>query len=275
MQILFLVTNRNFEHDPGASEVEIQALINPGRRLKSGLKIALPDGANYALGEKALDGEWSGVWGSEKEESFSSWLSKAGMSPLPPYIHRKPDKSDLERYQTVYAEQAGSLAAPTAGLHFTNEVLDSLRNRGNRIESVSLDVSLGTFIPIRGDDITGHDMHTETYDIPNKTAELINEAIAGNKPVTAIGTTVVRTLEGAAAKQFPLKPGRDSTNIFIYPPRELRVVKKLLTNFHRSDSTLIQLVAAMIGWDGVNLTYQIALDNGFRFYSYGDAMLIL
>ncbi|MBT7617475.1 MAG: tRNA preQ1(34) S-adenosylmethionine ribosyltransferase-isomerase QueA [Calditrichaeota bacterium] len=275
VQVLFLVSNRNFEHESGADRIEVKALINPGRRLKPGLTISLPNGAFYILGEKAPGGKWSGNWTSENGESFSSWLSRAGMSPLPPYIRRKPDGSDLERYQTVYAKQAGSLAAPTAGLHFTDEVLDGLRSRGNQIESVSLDVSLGTFIPIRGDDIAGHDMHTESYDIPEETSQVINREIANQKPITAIGTTVIRTLEGAAEKSIPLKPGRDSTNIFIYPPRKLRVVKKLLTNFHRSDSTLMQLVAAMIGWEGVNITYQTALDNGFRFYSYGDAMLIL
>jgi len=275
VQILFLVTNRNFEHDSGESEIEIKALVNPGRRLKNGLRISLPEGAFYTLGEKAPGGKWSGVWKSEGGDSFSSWLGRAGMSPLPPYIRRKPDGSDLERYQTVYAEQSGSLAAPTAGLHFTEEILKSLKNRDNLIESVTLDVSLGTFIPIRGDNIAGHDMHTETYDIPDRTADLINKAIGDGNPITAIGTTVVRTLEGAAEKSIPLKSGRDSTNIFIYPPRKLMVVKKLLTNFHRSDSTLIQLVAAMIGWEGVNLTYRTALDNDFRFYSYGDAMLIV
>jgi S-adenosylmethionine:tRNA ribosyltransferase-isomerase len=182
---------------------------------------------------------------------------------------------DRARYQTVYATHAGSLAAPTAGLHFTPELLTELEERGCEIARLTLTVGLGTFIPIRGAAPEEHRMETERYEIPAAAAAAMARARGEGRPVTAVGTTVVRALESAADAEGAVRAGGGVARLFIRPPYDFKVTRRLITNFHRPDSTLIQMVAALIGWDLVNLAYQAALDNGFRFYSYGDAMLIL
>jgi len=254
----------------------VKALINPRRRLRPGLQINLPNDAIFVLIEKTLNGRWTGLWRKTgAEEQFINWLERVGKSPLPPYIRRNPEPSDRDRYQTVYATQTGSLAAPTAGFHFTDDILNQLKSKGSSIEYLTLDVGLGTFQPIRDDDLSCHIMHTETYHIPVSTAAIINNAKQTGLTLTAVGTTVVRTLEAAAINGLPIKPGSNTADIFIYPPYKFKVIERLLTNFHRPDSTLMQLLAAFIGWEGVNLSYQAALDAGFRFYSYGDSMLVI
>ncbi|NQT35729.1 tRNA preQ1(34) S-adenosylmethionine ribosyltransferase-isomerase QueA [bacterium] len=253
----------------------VRALISPGRRLRPDLELHLPGDAEFRLLRKNSEGEWSGVWSGIAGESYLEWLQRVGRPPLPPYIRRQTESLDEERYQTVYARDPHSLAAPTAGFHFTPELMEELRVRGSEIVSLSLDVGLGTFIPIRTDDLAQHRMHEERYSIPQTTAEAINSARSLRRRTTVVGTTVVRALEDAAAKSYPLKSVEDSADIFIYPPYKFMVVDRLLTNFHRPDSTLLQLMAALIGWDLLNLAYQTALDEDYRFYSYGDAMLII
>ncbi len=254
--------------------VSISALVNPGRRLHSGQVIALPGDAVYTLGEKLPDGKWQGVWQAEGID-FLSWLDINGSAPLPPYIRRAPELEDRNRYQTVYASVPGSLAAPTAGLHFTNDVLDTLEANGAEIAKLHLDVGLGTFLPIRGDDLLHHKMHRETYYLSPETADLINSAKAKGRTVTAVGTTVVRALENAAKCALPLQSGGETADIFIFPPYQYKIVDRLVTNFHRPDSTLMQLLAAFIGWDGINESYGVAMESNFKFFSYGDSMMVL
>ncbi|MDP8237574.1 MAG: tRNA preQ1(34) S-adenosylmethionine ribosyltransferase-isomerase QueA [Candidatus Hatepunaea meridiana] len=257
-------------------EGEIEALVNPGRRLRSGVCLHLPDDARLLLKDKTTDGKWRGTWlCGESKRPFAEWLYHVGQPPLPPYIRRPVETTDVERYQTVYARQPGSLAAPTAGFHFTRELIDKLITSGCDIVSITLDVGLGTFIPIRSEDLSAHRMHEERYYIPNQTIEQIDSAKQSSRNITVVGTTVVRALEDAAADGLPIRSGEYTADIFIYPPYQFKVVDRLLTNFHRPDSTLLQLTAALIGWDLLNLAYQTALEGGFRFYSYGDAMLIV
>ena len=271
IDLLFLVVNEEEIDREGV----VRALINPGRRLRPDLELHLPGDVKFRLLEKNRDGEWRGVWSGIAGESYLEWLQRVGRPPLPPYIRRKSELLDEERYQTVYARDPHSLAAPTAGFHFTPELIEELRVRGSEIVSLSLDVGLGTFIPIRTDDLARHRMHEERYSIPQTTAGAINSARSSGRRTTVVGTTVVRALEDAAAKSYPLKSVEGVADIFIYPPYKFRIVDRLLTNFHRPDSTLLQLTAALIGWDLLNLAYQTALNDDFRFYSYGDAMLVI
>jgi len=272
VELLFLV-----EGNAEADETdEVETLIRPSRRLRPGLRIQLPGGASLELTVRCSGGRWRGSWKEAAAgEGFRSWLDRVGASPLPPYIRRRPEPSDRERYQTVFAHWPESLAAPTAGLHFTPEILDAMTERGSSIVRMTLAVGLGTFQPIRDGDLTGHRMESERYRIPSETAGAMNSAQTSGRPVTAVGTTVVRALESTAAEGWPLKPRQGNTDLFIFPPYRFRAVDRLLTNFHRPDSTLIQLVAAFAGWELVNLSYRTALEAGFGFYSYGDAMLIL
>jgi len=272
VSLLFLTTDGSSIDSGG----EVSVLIKPGRRLRPELRISLPAGAALRLLGKDSEGRWRGIWSSgDGDESFLPWLERHGAPPLPPYIKRKPEALDVQRYQTTYARRAGSVAAPTAGLHFTRRLFNELEARRCDIVKLTLDVGLGTFIPIRTDELARHRMHEERYHIPAQTAESINHARLSGRRVTVVGTTVVRALEDAANEKLPLTGGERVADLFIHPPYNFKVVDRLLTNFHRPDSTLLQLVAAFIGWDLLNLAYQTALDEGYRFYSYGDAMLII
>ena len=256
--------------------IEIDSLIYPSRRLRTGLEITLPDGATYELISKSRGGRWRGRWKTDNAgDTLFDWLDRAGTAPLPPYIRRPPEVIDRKRYQTTYARTPGSLAAPTAGLHFTPDLMSELEQQGCKFVQITLDVGIGTFQPIRENELSHHKMHRERYSIDPGSADAIESAVSKGRRITAVGTTVVRSLESAAIKGVPLQSGEGFADLFIYPPYEFKVVDRLLTNFHRPDSTLIQLLAATIGWRGVNLAYQAAMDQGFRFYSYGDAMLVL
>ena len=204
-------------------------------------------------------------------------LETLGEVPLPPYILREgaPGSDDEERYQTVYARNPGAVAAPTAGLHFTPELLDALRARGHDIVSLTLHVGPGTFAPVRVDDPRAHQMHPEAYSIPESTAAAVNRAKSEGRPVLAVGTTVVRALESAALESHvPAIPAGTQTRLFIYPGWHFRVVDALLTNFHLPRSTLLMLVSALAGREKLLALYREAIDRGYRFYSYGDAMLL-
>jgi len=199
-------------------------------------------------------------------------LDRVGSMPLPHYIHEK--LKDKERYQTVYNKVEGSSAAPTAGLHFTKELMKEIQDMGVEILEVTLDVGLGTFRPCKEEDITKHDMHTEHYRISKEVAEKINKAKIENRRVIAVGTTSVRTLESVAQKGMPLTEDDDDTSIFIYPPYMFKVVDALITNFHLPKSTLIMLVSAFAGYENTMDLYETAVENSYRFFSFGDAMFI-
>ena len=204
------------------------------------------------------------------------WFETHGRIPLPPYMRRPDEPEDAERYQTVYARHTGSAAAPTAGLHFTPELMDRLTAAGIRIAWVTLQVGLGTFAPVRSELITDHRMHAEVYSIPPATAALVESAKKEGRPVLAVGTTSVRSLEAAwSAGAGRLRTGEGSTSLFIHPGRPLNVVDALFTNFHTPRSSLLMLVSAFYGREKLLNAYRIAVENQYRFFSYGDAMLII
>ncbi len=198
-------------------------------------------------------------------------LNEAGKTPLPPYISREATEKDRDDYQTVFAKTPGSVAAPTAGLHFDKKTLSALKNKGVNIAYITLNVGLGTFLPVKCENILEHKMHSESFSISKEAAQTIN-ATKGN--IIAVGTTSVRTLEAVAQKYGKIVPVEDETNIFIYPPFEFRVVDKLLTNFHLPKSTLIMLISAFAGREFVLEAYKKAVDSEYRFFSYGDCMFI-
>lgn len=202
------------------------------------------------------------------------WFEKNGHIPLPPYIHRGDNEIDTERYQTVYAKETGSAACPTAGLHFTEEMLAKLRAKGIELEWITLHVGLGTFLPVRAENIEDHKMHEELFTVPYDVADKINKAKKEGRPILAVGTTSVRTLESACDENGVVKGGTNKTHIFMYPGYKFKVVDKMFTNFHTPESTLIMLVSAFAGRENILNAYKIAVQEKYRFFSYGDAMLI-
>ena len=201
-------------------------------------------------------------------------LARYGHVPLPPYLRRADEPIDRDRYQTIYARVPGSVAAPTAGLHFTPELIRSVEGRGVRIAKISLHVGVGTFRPIEVEDPEEHALHTERFEIPESTAKAVTDARVRGARVWAVGTTVVRTLEAAVDGEGAVRAGRGSTDLFIRPQYEFRVVDALVTNFHLPRSTLLMLVAAFAGYDRTMGAYREAVSSGYRFYSYGDAMVV-
>lgn len=201
------------------------------------------------------------------------YLDTHGHVPLPPYIKRPDETDDRDRYQTVFAERVGSAAAPTAGLHFTQEILDRIAARGIEIVRVTLHVGIGTFLPIRTEAVEDHTMHAEWYEVPDETAASVNRALDSGREVVAVGTTSVRTLE-AAGVDGRLRPGAGSTELFIFPGYRFRVVSWMFTNFHTPGSSLVVMVSAFAGSACIRNAYRAAVDEEYRFFSYGDAMLI-
>ncbi len=206
--------------------------------------------------------------------AFEDILERQGEVPLPPYIRRPGTDADRQTYQTVYAEQKGAVAAPTAGFHFTEALLDKLRQSGIEIMPITLHVSYGTFMPVRAQDIRNHQMHSETYHIPEDTADAVNRAKAEGRRIVAVGTTSVRTLEYSADAAGRIKPHTGSCDLFIYPGYRFKTVDAMITNFHLPRSTLLMLVSAFAGRQNILAAYQAAVRHGYRFYSYGDAMLM-
>ncbi|MGA7919028.1 MAG: tRNA preQ1(34) S-adenosylmethionine ribosyltransferase-isomerase QueA [Candidatus Acidiferrales bacterium] len=254
-----------------------ETLVRPGRKIPVGGRIVFGEGSLHAVVESR--GQYgSRVLRFHSTNGFDKALSHLGHIPLPPYIKRPDDPQDRERYQTVYAKQGTAVAAPTAGLHFTTEILKNVRDRGVEIAEVTLDVGLGTFEPVRTERLEDHEIHAETYEIPPQTVEAIARAKRENRPILAIGTTVVRALEDAAEKAarhgVAMNFGRDEAQIFLYPGKPIRVVDQLLTNFHLPKSSLLALVATLAGRESVLRAYQHAVQANYRFYSYGDCMLI-
>ena len=251
------------------------ALGHPGGKLKPGRRVRLgPDSEIEILA--VLGGGLRRVRFAGALDARAT-LARYGEVPLPPYIRRPPTAADRERYQTVYARHDGSVAAPTAGLHFTPVLLDALRARGVALATLDLHVGPGTFKPVEVEDLAGHPMHGESYDVDETAATTINDRRrqGGGGLVWAVGTTVVRTLETVADQSGRVTPGTGETALFIYPPYAFRTVDKLLTNFHLPRSTLLMLVCAFGGYEHVMRAYAEAMRERYRFYSYGDAMAVV
>ena len=248
-----------------------ETLCKPGKKAKVGAKFTFGDGVlTGTVIEVKEDG--NRVVDFNSDENFFSALDKVGQMPLPPYITET--LKDNERYQTVYNRELGSAAAPTAGLHFTPELLEKIKNKGINIARVTLHVGLGTFRPVKVYDVTKHKMHSEHYELPPETAKLIKDTKAKGKRVIAVGTTSCRTLESVATFFGEIKPCDGFTDIFIYPGYDFKVLDGLITNFHLPESTLIMLVSAFAGYDNIMNTYKTAVENKYRFFSFGDAMFI-
>lgn len=249
-----------------------EALAKPGKRAKIGTSFSFGDGLMHCKVIDILD-DGNRILEFECEGSFYENLDKLGQMPLPPYIHEK--LKDKERYQTVYSREIGSAAAPTAGLHFTKELMKKAQEKGVKIGFVTLHVGLGTFRPVKVDDVTKHKMHSEHYDMSEETAALINETHRNGGRVFCVGTTSCRTVESVAKREGKIKASDGMTDIFIYPGFEFKAMDCLITNFHLPESTLIMLVSAFAGYDNIMNAYNTAVAEKYRFFSFGDAMLIV
>lgn len=247
-----------------------EAIAGPGKKAKEGTKFVFSDKLSAEVIDVLPDG--NRLIKFESKGEFFSVLDEIGQMPLPHYIKEKLE--DKERYQTVYSKQLGSAAAPTAGLHFTKEMLDQLKTKGINIGYVTLHIGLGTFRPVKVDEITDHKMHSEFYMISAKTAELINKTKQNGGRVICVGTTSCRTLESAANQFGEIKECSADTDIFIYPGYEFKVMDALITNFHLPESTLIMLVSAFAGYENTMSAYKTAVEEKYRFFSFGDAMFI-
>ena len=281
-----VLLTRQLSEDPN----EWECLVHPGRKIGLGEKLFFEDPLSVAVGSDTVDRLEAEVTarGSFGERhirfcptaDFFDRIERIGHVPLPPYIHREDQPQDRNRYQTVYARSRGSVAAPTAGLHFTPEILNQIRSRGIETVEVTLHVGLGTFQPVRVEKVEDHALRREFYEISATAADCINAAKAQGRRVVAIGTTTVRTLEFAArhgaheGEVAHVEPGRGEADLFIYPGYRFRVVDALLTNFHLPQSTLLMLVCALAGRENVLRAYRHAVEAGYRFYSYGDCMFI-
>ena len=260
------------EIEPGVWD----ALVRPGRKMRVGERVI------FGAGELEAEVMSRGEFGARRlrfsdAADLHGALERLGHVPLPPYIRREDEVADRERYQTVFAREPGAVAAPTAGLHFTEQILRGIRERGVEICEITLHVGPGTFQPVRTEVIERHTMQAEHYEIPAEAAERINAARAAGRPVLAVGTTVVRALEDAARKQGGsgrLAAGPGEAELFLYPGQEFRVVDQMMTNFHLPQSTLLMLVCALAGREFVLAAYRHAIAEGYCFYSYGDCMLI-
>lgn len=257
-------------------ENDWQAIIRNSKRLKDGDIVIISDILKVLIKKKGEANNDGNIPEHLVELIYSNGsmediLNKTGKIPLPPYIQREVEEKDKEDYQTVYAKVSGSVAAPTAGLHFTNEILEKIEKKGIKIAYVTLNVGLGTFLPVKTNDINNHKMHTESYFIPKETADIINNKKGS---LVAVGTTSLRCLEANFKKFGKIKEGYDETDIFIYPPYDFKVVDKLLTNFHLPKSTLLMLVSAFSSREIILNAYNEAIKNNYRFFSYGDCTFL-
>lgn len=257
-----------------------ETMVRPGKRLKIGDRVSFTeDGSFQAVirgygedGTRHAEFVYDGI--------FLERLEEIGQMPLPPYIERPSDADDKDMYQTVYARQEGSVAAPTAGLHFTGELLEKIRKKGIKTAYVTLHVGIGTFRPVKTENIEEHHMHFEEYSVSEETARIVNETIEKGGRIISVGTTSSRTLESAAqicpeTGEYRLKPGSSSTGIFIYPGYKFKLVDGLITNFHLPKSTLLMLISALYDRKEILKAYDVAVKEKYRFFSYGDAMLII
>ena len=248
-----------------------ETMVRPGKKLRTGKEIVFGDGKlkgtiteELENGNRVVRFEFDGI--------FEEVLNELGEMPLPPYITEK--LADKERYQTVYSKYEGSAAAPTAGLHFTNELLGEIAQEGVKIVYLTLHVGIGTFRPVKADNVEEHSMHSEVYNIPEEAAKIINETKQAGGRIIAVGTTSTRTLESASDENGVLHSGSGSTNNFIYPGYKFKMTDALITNFHLPKSTLIMLVSALAGYENTMNAYKVAVRDRYRFFSFGDAMFI-
>ena len=248
-----------------------ETLVKPGKKAREGAVISFGDGL---LTGKVIDvvDEGNRLIQFSYDGIFEEVLDKLGEMPLPPYITHKLE--DKNRYQTVYAKYEGSAAAPTAGLHFTKELLQKVEEKGVKIAYVTLHVGLGTFRPVKEDNVLNHHMHSEFYQVTREAADIINSTKEAGGKVICVGTTSCRTIESAADETGKVIPGSDNTEIFIYPGYQFKVLDKLITNFHLPESTLIMLVSALAGRENVLHAYQVAVQEKYRFFSFGDACFV-
>lgn len=260
----------------GASEVFVTDVMDNTHfkglvrgKFKPGDKV-IAEGVYFTLLEKLTDG----LWIIQAESDIEKIMQEKGHVPLPPYIDRMDTQQDKEDYQTVYAKYTGSSAAPTAGLHFTNELLSTLKDKGVEIIELTLDVGLGTFRPVKTEYMEDHEMHYERYFISDEAAEKINTLKSKGKKLTAVGSTSVRALETAADDKGIIRAGENSSNIFIMEPYNFKIVDNMITNFHLPKSTLLAMVTALGGYDLIMQAYHRAVQENYRFFSYGDAMYI-
>ena len=253
-------------------------LVDPARKIRIGNKLYF--GENDELVAEVIDNTTSRgrtlrfLWDGTHDE-FKKTLAMLGETPLPRYIKREPEESDIERYQTIYATQEGAVAAPTAGLHFSREVLKRMELVGVDLTHITLHIGLGTFRQVDVEDLTKHKMDSEQAIISRETADVVNRAKANKKNVCAIGTTTMRALESSVSTEDNLNPYDGWTNKFIFPPYDFHIANRLITNFHMPQSTLIMMVSAFGGYDNVMNAYKVAMKKKYRFYSYGDAMMII
>jgi S-adenosylmethionine:tRNA ribosyltransferase-isomerase len=266
---ILLLTKKTSEEDSQTWE----ALLRPAKRLRENDVIVLGDNCEAKVLARISDKKW--LLKFFASDGFDTYLNRFGRAPLPPYIKRKrnslPDITDLERYQTIYAKNPGSIAAPTAGLHFSDDVMQTLRSKGIQIAPVTLHVGYGTFLPIEVDEVERHVMESEYYEISAESSKIINNA----RRLITVGTTSTRTIESAAGKDGYVNTQSGFTNLFIYPGYKFKRVNGILTNFHLPQSSLFLLVCAFAGTDLMKNTYWHAVENRYHFYSYGDCMLIL
>lgn len=258
-----------------------ETMVRPGKRLKPGDSVLFSDEEGKKLRAEILDYGEDGtrIVKMEYDGILMERLEEIGSMPLPPYISRPSNDEDKDDYQTVYCHEEGSVAAPTAGLHFTTELLEKAREKGVKIAFVTLHVGIGTFRPVKCETIENHHMHFEEYSVSKETAEIVNETILSGGRVISVGTTSIRTAESAAcfdekSGKYLLKAGSGSTDIFIYPGYEFKIIESLITNFHLPKSTLMMLVSALYDREHILKAYDEAVREKYRFFSYGDAMFI-
>ncbi|MFA7404027.1 MAG: tRNA preQ1(34) S-adenosylmethionine ribosyltransferase-isomerase QueA [Pelobacteraceae bacterium] len=280
-----VIPARLFGRKPSGGRVEIfllrrlpgqeerwECLLRSSKRFREGQNIILESGMTAVVLSRCASENWLVEF--DGNEPFDLWLDREGHIPLPPYLQRDDCSGDRERYQTVVAREPGAVAAPTAGLHFTREMLDNLATTGIKTAFLTLHTGLGTFQPVRVERVVEHQIHTERFVVPPDTAEAVNRTKAAGGRVIAVGTTSARTLEYSAQQSGAVVSGSGEADIYIYPGYHFKVVDALITNFHLPESTLLMLVSALAGRENVLGAYREAVSRGFRFYSYGDAMFI-
>ena len=250
-----------------------EVLVKPGRKAKLNLEFKLPENATCIL--KSITESGARIAEFSCDGDLRDYIEKYGNMPLPPYIEREVNTDDKDRYQTVFASKPGAVAAPTAGLHFTDKLLKDIENKGVKIAKIVLHVGIGTFKPIKVNNVKDHKMHEEYYEVSTEAVDVINTAKTKNKKIIALGTTSVRAIESVADEDGKVKAHSGDTDIFIYPGYKFKVVDKLITNFHLPKSSLMLLVSAFSSVEMIKKAYKQAIDEKFRFFSYGDAMIII
>lgn len=252
-----------------------EVMVKPARKVRIGNKLTIAEGVQCDVIDNTVSGGRVVRFNNIPKETLYKLIDEVGQSPLPPYIDREPTEEDKEKYQTVYAKKRGAVAAPTAGLHFTLDLMQKIKDKGVKIHPIVLHIGLGTFRPVTVEDLSRHRMDSEYFEVSADTALAINEARSRGKRIVAVGTSVVRTLETVTVSGFQITPRRGWTDKFIHPPYEFKMVDVLVTNFHQPKSTLIMQVSAFTGHELIMKGYQEAVKKKYRFFSYGDAMIII